>query len=94
MNTTTTPPVQEDKTRKIIFDYDEKKFAKTISRLTKDLISEVKIAVWALIPNSDGKCINLLDCALSSEDFETASKHAIYTVYEGSALALRELGVA
>lgn len=93
MNTVSTPPVIKSPTRQVLFKYDEKKFAKTISRLTEDLLFQVKISVWSLNPEGKGKCINLLDCTLSESEFDKLAENAAYTLYEGSPLCLRQLGV-
>lgn len=92
MNTNSTPPIKY--TRKVIFNYDENKFAKTISRMTKSLLSQVKVSVWALTPDSNGHCINLLTSDLSEVNYDKLAEHAAYTVYEGTPEALRKLGVA
>lgn len=92
MISNTTPPAIENFSKHILFKYDEKKFEKTISRLTKDLIQDIKIGVWAIMEN--GKCINLLDCALAESEFDALAAKATYTTYEGPRLSLEELGVA
>ena len=85
-----TPP--EPKT--VIFRYDEQKFAKTIARLTKALMSDIKVAVWAMEEDDTGKCINVLDSKLSGEEFDALAKKALYTSYKGTPAALREIGVS
>lgn len=91
-NTTTTPPNTEY--RKVIFNFDLKKFTKTISRLTEDLLSDVKISVWAPGLNGSGKCVNILASKLSEREFDELAEKAMYTIYEGSNKALQDLGVA
>lgn len=90
MNTTQTTPPQD--IRKVMFNYNEKKFAKTIARFTKQLLSEIKVAVWA--PTKDGQFVNILTTDLSGEAFENLSKKAQYTTYEGHFLDLQKIGVA
>ena len=92
MNTNNSTPPVKPFIRKRLFDYDEVKFAKTMARMTKELLSEVKVAVWA--PISDGKYINLLATDLAGEAFDEVAKKATYTIYEGTPAALRQLGVA
>ena len=75
-----------------MFFYNEKKFAKTIARFTEQLLSEIKVAVWA--PTKDGQYVNILTSDLSGDEFETLSKKAEYTTYEGHYLDLQEIGVA
>lgn len=97
MEKATNPPVSKGKTpysRKVLLKYDEAKFSKTIARLTPDLLSEVKIGVWALNPNNNGRCINLLESTLSGSEFDELTKKAAYTTFEGSTISLRKLGVA
>ena len=90
MNTNTTPPVTF--IRKVIFKYDEAKFTRTMARMTGDLLSKVKVSVWA--PHQDGKFINLLSTDLAGEAFDEAARNAAYTIYEGTSEDLFQLGVA
>ena len=92
MNTSNSTPPVKPFIRKKLFDYDEAKFARTMSRMTPELLSAVKVAVWA--PISDGKYINLLATDLDGEAFDEVAKKAAYTIYEGTPMALRQLGVA
>lgn len=91
-NITSTPPVPQ--TRKVIFNYNEQKFAKTIARLNKSLLSEIKISVWSLDPTGTGNCINILDSNLSDSEFDKLAADAAYVIYEGTPLSLRQIGVA
>lgn len=91
-NATTTPPSMKNFHKQVLFKYDENKFAKTISRLTHDLIKDVKIGVWAIMEN--GKCINLLDCTLAESEFDALASKATYTTFEGPRLSLEAIGVA
>ena len=91
-NATTTPPGMKNFHKQVLFKYDENKFAKTISRLTHDLIKDVKICVWD--PKENGQCINLLDCTLAEAEFDELAANAAYTTYEGPRLSLEALGVA
>lgn len=96
MNTNNTTPPVSQRTRKVLFKYDEEKFKKTISRLTKDLLKQITISVYALNPDEEnqGPCVNLLSSNLSLDNFDKLAEHAAYTVYEGTPGALHELGVA
>lgn len=92
MNSTnsTTPP---NDVRKVIFPYDEKKFAKTISRIKEEILSAIKISVYA--PSSDecGQYINILESSLSGDDFSSLEGKAAYTVFEGHYLDLANIGI-
>ncbi len=77
--------------RKFIFPYDEKKFAKTISRMTPALLETIKIGVYALNPS--GECVNILKSKLSGKSFESLVNRASYTTYEGHYLDLAKIGL-
>ena len=91
-NATTTPPGMKNFHKQVLFKYDEHKFEKTISRLTKDLIQDIKIGVCAIMEN--GKCVNLLDCTFAESEFDALAAKASYTTFEGPLLSLEALGVA
>lgn len=92
MNAKNTTPPQTFK-RKVLFSYDERKFKKTISRLTPDLLKDIKISVFST-PDKDGNCIEILTSNLQDTDFDALAETAAYTMYEGSCSALSTLGVA
>jgi len=88
MNTTSTPPVL----RKVIFSYDENKFAKTIARFTEDLLKSIKIGVWAHDPKT-GKCTNILESTSSGDELDNLIKNAAYTTFEGHPIDLFKIGI-
>lgn len=90
MNTKQTTPPQ---LRKVLFDFDQNKFMKTIRKLTPDLLKEVKISVFSS-PDENGNCINILNSSLEDKEFDALAEKAAYTLYEGVPSVLIEIGVA
>lgn len=91
MSKTTTPP-HFDETRKVIFSYNEEKFAKTIAKMKDDTLDSINVCVWAPI-NENGNMANILKSALSGEAFENLCRNALYTTYEGHKHDLQKIGV-